>query len=69
VITTGCGAALDHAITAVGYTDEYFIVKNSWGTEWGQEGYVYISSSSQYNKGLGACGIFAQPQYPTGVNA
>jgi C1A family cysteine protease len=69
IITTGCGTALDHAITAVGYTPDYFIVKNSWGTTWGQEGYVWISSSTQYNGGLGACGIFSQPQYPKGLKA
>jgi len=69
IITTGCGTALDHAITAVGYTPTYFIVKNSWGTTWGQAGYVYISSSTQYNGGLGACGIFSQPQYPKGLKA
>jgi len=69
IITTGCGVQLDHAITAVGYTPTYFIVKNSWGTTWGQEGYVYISSSTQYNNGLGACGIFSQPQYPKGLSA
>jgi C1A family cysteine protease len=68
IITTGCGVALDHAITAVGYTPDYFIVKNSWGTSWGQEGYVWISSSTDYNSGLGACGIFSQPQYPKGLN-
>jgi C1A family cysteine protease len=69
IITTGCGTALDHAITAIGYTPTYFIVKNSWGTTWGQQGYVWISSSTQYNGGLGACGIFSQPQYPKGLNA
>jgi C1A family cysteine protease len=67
IITTGCGVTLDHAITAIGYTPTYFIVKNSWGTTWGQEGYVWISSSSQYNDGLGACGLFSQPQFPKGL--
>jgi C1A family cysteine protease len=69
IITTGCGVALDHAITAIGYTPDYYIVKNSWGTTWGQEGYLWISTSDQYNGGLGACGIFSQPQYPKGLNA
>jgi C1A family cysteine protease len=69
IIGAGCGVALDHAITAVGYTPTYFIVKNSWGTSWGQEGYLWISTSTSYNSGLGACGIFSQPQYPKGLNA
>jgi C1A family cysteine protease len=69
IITTGCGVALDHAITAVGYTPTYFIVKNSWGTTWGQQGYLWISTSTDYNDGLGACGIFSQPQYPKGLKS
>jgi C1A family cysteine protease len=67
IITTGCGVALDHAITAVGYTADYFIVKNSWGTTWGLQGYVWISTSEQYNNGLGACGLFSEPQFPKGL--
>jgi len=69
VIKDGCGANLDHAVLAVGYTtvgsDEAFIVKNSWGASWGQEGYVYLSTSSEYNNGSGACGILSQPVVPT----
>ncbi len=46
VINGQCGRSLDHAITAVGYgRDEalgmdYYLVKNSWGTGWGEDGYV-----------------------------
>jgi len=65
VIKTGCGAELDHAVLAVGYQKvglwEAFIVKNSWGEDWGQEGYVYISTIGRLNKGQGVCGILAQP--------
>lgn len=31
-----------HAVMAVGYTDEYFIIRNSWGSEWGDQGYFYM---------------------------
>lgn len=34
-----------HAIAIVGYTPDRFIIRNSWGTEWGDQGYVYISLS------------------------
>ena len=32
-----------HALSVVGYNDDYgFLVRNSWGTEWGLEGYCYM---------------------------
>jgi len=64
VITSGCGSDLDHAVLAIGYTTvngvKAFIVKNSWGTGWGENGYVYISASSS-----NVCGILSAPLYPT----
>jgi cathepsin L len=46
VITTGCGTTLDHAVVAVGYGTsngtDYFMVRNSWGTNWGMNGFVMI---------------------------
>lgn len=31
-----------HAVMAVGYTSEYFIIRNSWGSKWGDDGYFYM---------------------------
>ena len=46
VITTssGCGTQLDHAVQATGYNAEgnYWIIRNSWGTGWGMEGFVHV---------------------------
>ncbi|XP_012673534.3 cathepsin K-like [Clupea harengus] len=49
---------LNHAVLAVGYTTRYWIVKNSWGTEWGDKGYIYIK------KGRNVCGIANMASYP-----
>jgi hypothetical protein len=31
-----------HALLAVGYTDSHVLVRNSWGTDWGQDGYGFL---------------------------
>ena len=61
-----CGVDVDHYVTAVGYgTDangwSYFILKNSWGTDWGEQGYMRIASLS----GVGLCGMLKYPSYVT----
>mmetsp|Transcript_73217 Transcript_73217/g.101557 ORF Transcript_73217/g.101557 Transcript_73217/m.101557 type:complete len:135 (-) Transcript_73217:78-482(-) len=57
VLTSGCGTSLDHAVLAVGYGKEngheYYLVKNSWSTSWGEKGYIKIGITS----GKGVCGI------------
>jgi len=68
VITSdACGTNLDHGVLVVGYGEEskipYWIVKNSWGTSWGENGYVKIERSSS-TKDKGVCGIAMQPSFP-----
>jgi len=69
VIKSGCGASLNHGVLAVGYDNfngvEAYIVKNSWGTIWGNKGYVLISTDETQNQGRGVCGILMASSYPT----
>jgi len=51
VFSGPCGSSINHAILAVGYTSQYWIVKNSWGTGWGSSGYIYMA------RGKNLCGI------------
>lgn len=58
---TACGSQLNHGVLAVGYTQDYWIVKNSWGPDWGDNGYIKIAYRE---KGSGICGINLLPSYP-----
>lgn len=60
-----CGNSINHAVLLVGYdTDpntgqDYWIVKNSWGSGWGERGYTRMA------RGSNVCGLANFPIFPT----
>lgn len=66
VLSGDHGTKIDHAVLTVGYgTDpeggDYWLVKNSFGTHWGENGYIRIQRTAS---GKGVCGIMQDTSYP-----
>ena len=63
--SSACGTKLDHAVLAVGYGSEngqdYWLVKNSWNTTWGDNGYIKLGMDNS----AGTCGVQMGPTFPT----
>jgi len=68
VTDPGCLGILDHAVAAVGYgTDattglDYYLIRNSWGANWGDHGYIKLA---RVGDGYGICGVQEMNVYPT----
>ncbi|KAL3666068.1 hypothetical protein V7S43_008859 [Phytophthora oleae] len=52
---------LDHAVVAVGYDSSSIKIRNSWGTFWGEEGYIRLARSSSSE---GTCGVTSDMSTP-----
>ncbi|KAG7642267.1 Peptidase C1A papain C-terminal [Arabidopsis suecica] len=62
-----CGTDLHHAVTVVGYGmseegTKYWVVKNSWGETWGENGYMRIKRDVDAPQGM--CGLAILAFYP-----
>ena len=62
--SAACGTNTDHATVVVGYASDsdgdYWIMRNSWGTSWGEDGYMRVAIEA----GEGICAIQSSPVYP-----
>ena len=65
-----CGStgSIDHGVLAVGYGTDletqqpYFLIKNSWGATWGQDGYVKLGRKSKNKWGM--CAVLKMASFP-----
>jgi KDEL-tailed cysteine endopeptidase len=72
VLSDPCGTDLDHGVLVVGYSTDssdptnpdknYWIVKNSWGESWGEDGFFRLAMGKQGTSG--ECGITLSASYP-----
>ena len=56
-ILSDCKDKLDHEVLLVGYTPDYWIVANSWGTSWGEHGTIRLKMGN-------TCGVADSASQP-----
>eukprot|EP00644_Phytophthora_capsici_P017325 jgi/Phyca11/125051/e_gw1.57.143.1 len=61
-VVSSCGTTdVDHAVVVVGFDDTSFKIRNSWGEDWGDAGYIRMARGSS---GMGTCGLLTDMSYP-----
>jgi hypothetical protein len=67
-----CYEELDHGVLAVGYGTwngtDYFLIKNSWGKTWGQDGYIMLARGPEFEP-HGQCGLHLMSSRPIHIKA
>ncbi len=56
-VFNNCKTSLNHGVTLVGVTDQYWLIKNSWGTGWGVGGFIQLARGN-------TCGVCNAASYP-----
>lgn len=56
-IFNNCGTRLNHEGLLVGATADSWKIKNSWGTSWGESGYIRLAKGN-------TCGLCNKASYP-----
>ena len=57
-VFNSCGTRLNHGVTLVGMSDQFWRIKNSWGTTWGEKGFIRLARGN-------TCGVCSMSSYPT----
>eukprot|EP00415_Alexandrium_ostenfeldii_P002148 UN2148 len=76
-IYDGCDSVnvgLDHAVVLIGYGLDFWLIRNSWGTTWGEKGYMRLARQENNetcgvdsgDNVCGECGVLSNGAYPLG---
>ena len=52
---------IDHGVLLVAYTNDTMTIKNSWGSLWGDDGYITIAITDD---DVGICGVYTSASFP-----
>lgn len=61
IFSCGIFFQVNHAVTAVGFGDGYWIIRNSWGKKWGEDGNMRLKATQSSQED---CGFRNYVKYP-----